>query len=326
MLQPNELKLHLPMRLPNDVMGDTTKVWNILVASKNGDLPAVKQMFKTCPELIYAKYNYTPPIHLAVREGHIALTEFLLSQGAHAPDYQTYPFRDTLQVIAGDRGHNEIVELLNEFASGRSWQQFRIENGEIFYSRSPLQTTFEKAVDNEDLGKAEAMLEQHPELIADDTYFWGEGILTFAAKENNRSMIDLLAKYGAKVPEILKWAQYYYLEHNEGAAYILEKGMNPDTKSWHHVTMLHDMAQKGNLYKAELLIKHGADLNPVEEEYQSTPLGMAARWGHLEMVQYLLKLGADTNKAGAPWATPLAWAKKKGFIEVEETLVRAGAK
>ena len=94
--------------------------------------------------------------------------------------------------------------------------------------------------------------------------------------------------------------------------------------SWHHVTILHDMAQKGNIQKAELLIKYGADTNHVDEEYQSTPLGMAARWGHIEMVEYLLKQGADLNKSGASWATPLAWAKKKGYIEIEKILTDSG--
>jgi ankyrin repeat protein len=138
-------------------------------------------------------------------------------------------------------------------------------------------------------------------------------------------MIDLLMSYGAKVPAILKWTQFYYFEREDAAAYMLEKGMNPDTMSWQHVTILHDMAQKGNCRKAELLLKYGAAINPIDEEYQSTPLGMAARWGHQQMVDYLLGEGADPNKSGAPWSTPLAWAKSKGHREIEEMLLHAGA-
>ena len=167
-------------------------------------------------------------------------------------------------------------------------------------------------MDEENLERTEQILKQHPDFAKDETFFWGEGILVFAAKENNRKMIDLLMSYGAKVPDILKWTQFYYFERLDGATYIMEKGMNPNTMSWQHVTILHDMAQKGFIDKAELLMKHGADINPVDEEYQSTPLGMAARWGHTEMVDYLLKQGADPNKSGAAWSTPLAWAKKKG--------------
>jgi ankyrin repeat protein len=101
--------------------------------------------------------------------------------------------------------------------------------------------------------------------------------------------------------------------------------MNPNVMSWHQVTILHDMAQKGDIQKAELLMKHGAEVNFVDEEYQSTPLGMAVRWGHVEMVKYLLARGADPNKAGAPWATPLAWAAKKGRNEIEKLLRDGGA-
>ncbi len=143
------------------------------------------------------------------------------------------------------------------------------------------------------------------------------------AKENKRKLIDLLIKYGATVPAVLKWAQKYYFEHNEGAAYIMANGMNPNTMSWHHVTILHDMAQNGNIAKADLLIQYGASLNLTDEEYQSTPLGLAARWGHIEMVKYLLKQGADPKKAGAAWATPLAWAKKKGFSQIAAILQKA---
>jgi uncharacterized protein len=146
------------------------------------------------------------------------------------------------------------------------------------------------------------------------------------AKCGHYEMIELLMSYGAQVPPVLKWAQFYYFERYDNAAFMMDKGMTPHVMSWHHVTLLHDMAQKGDIQKAELLVKQGAEINSVEEEYQSTPLGMAARWGHVEMVEYLLAQGADPDKAGARWATPLAWAIKKGRVEIEKILRNAGAK
>jgi ankyrin repeat protein len=317
------MKLNLPKKLSNGVISTTSKVWEILVASKRGDIPTIKKMAAECPGLIYAQYNYTPPIHFAVREGHVELVKYLLSNGAHDPEYRIYPFLDSLQTVAADRNNNEIVTLLNEYANNSSLQKFKGDNGEILYNRTELQSEFENAVAKSDLQKVEIILKKHPEFAKDHTYFWSEGILTFAAKENNRPLIDLLTSYGASVPPILKWAQFYYFKDDDGATYIMEKGMNPNTMSWHHVTILHDMAQKGNLFKAALLIKHGADINSIDEEYQSTPLGMAARWGRVEMVKYLLQQGADPKKAGAPWATPLAWAMKKGFYEIEKLLLAA---
>jgi ankyrin repeat protein len=107
---------------------------------------------------------------------------------------------------------------------------------------------------------------------------------------------------------------------------MMLKGMNPNIMSWHHVTILHDMAQKGNIKKAELLLKYGANIDPLDEEYQSTPLGMAARWGHSEMVRYLISKGADINKSGASWSRPLNWAAKKGHSTIEDLLLKAGAR
>ena len=78
--------------------------------------------------------------------------------------------------------------------------------------------------------------------------------------------------------------------------------------------------------RAELLLDHGADIDAVDEEYRSTPLGFAARWGNAEMAAMLLGRGADPNLSGAAWSTPLAWARKKGHAEIEMELMRAGAK
>ena len=184
MIQPNELKLNLQMEISNGVISTTGKVWNILVASKNGDLEEVKKMVDECPELIYAQYNYTPPIHFAVREGHLNLVKYLLSNGAHDPDYKIYPFLDSLLIIAQDRGYNDIALMLQEYVDKSGAQKFhKGDNGKIYYNRTEIQLEFQTAVDDEDLEKAEKILKEHPEFALDETYFWGEGILLFAAKK-----------------------------------------------------------------------------------------------------------------------------------------------
>jgi len=326
MIQPLEMQLNLPMEVANGTVSTTAKVWDILVATRDGDLVSIQKLTDECYDLIYAQYNYTPPIHFAVREGHTEIVKYLLENGAHDPAYTIYPFGDNLITIAEDREHQEIATLLHEYNNNPDACKFKGDNGRIFFNRSNLQEEFEKAVSDQNIEGTKQLLKDHPEFALDETYFWGEGILLFAAKKNNREMIDLLMSYGAKVPDILKWTQFYYFERLDGATYLMEKGMNPDVMSWHRVTILHDMAQKGDISKAELLIRYGASINAVEEEYQSTPLGMAARWGNVEMVSYLLNEGADPNKSGAAWSTPLAWAQKKGHSDIIRLLENAGAK
>ena len=74
-----------------------------------------------------------------------------------------------------------------------------------------------------------------------------------------------------------------------------------------------------------MLLKHGADINAIEDKLKSTPLGWAARFGQKNLAEFLLDNGADPNLAGAPWATPLGWAEKKGHSEIAETLRKYGA-
>jgi len=325
MIQPYELKLNLPMEVGNRERSSTGRVWQILSASCNGDLSHIKQLVAECPGLIYAQYNYAPPIHFAVREGHIELVKYLLDNGAHDPIYRFYPFLDSMQTVADDRGYTEIVALLDEYAANPSMQKYNGDNGRIFYIRNTEQKIFEKAVDQNNLKKTAQILKVHPEFALDNTFFWSEGILLSPAKRNRREMIDLLMSYGATVPDLLKWTQFYYFELYEGAEYIMEKGMNPNVMSWQRVTILHDMAQKGFIDKAKLLIKYGADIDLIDEAYQSTPLGLAARWGRRDMVECLLEQGADPNKSGAAWSKPLVWAKRKRHEEVAEILTRHGA-
>ena len=101
MILPDDLKDDLPMTIANGVRTTTLKVWDILKASYDGRLDRVKELTSKFPELAYAQYNYTPPIHLAVREGHTDIVEYLLFEcGAHDPGYKTYPFRDSLDTLA----------------------------------------------------------------------------------------------------------------------------------------------------------------------------------------------------------------------------------
>jgi ankyrin repeat protein len=100
----------------------------------------------------------------------------------------------------------------------------------------------------------------------------------------------------------------------------MERGMDANHMNCHHTTLLHDMAHTSDVRKAALLLDHGADIDAIDEEFQSTALGLAARWGHLDMVTFLLDRGADPNRAGAQWAAPLSWARTKKHGEVEATL------
>ena len=90
------------------------------------------------------------------------------------------------------------------------------------------------------------------------------------------------------------------------------------------MTILHDLAAaRRHVTDAEQvafatrLVDSGARLDPRDDLLQSTPLGWACRWGRVELVKLLLERGADAVEAGTePWATPRAWAEKRGHTSV----------
>ena len=326
MIQPTEMTKTLPMELHDGAVSTTIDVWNMLTASQDGDFERVKELAQRCPALITCQYDYTSPLHLAVREGHLELVRYLVGRGALDPADKTHPFMDSLVMVADDRGYDEIAQFLKQSLSDPRLTREWGDTGKIDYGRDETQRRFQELVDKNKHAEVEAMLQERPELARDELAFWGEGILSMPAKDGDRQMLELLMRYGARVPDISKWAQEYYFKNYESAVFLMENGMNPNHMNWRRVTLLHDMACKGNIPKARLLLDHGADIDPVDEEYRSTPLGFASRWGQREMVAFLLERGADANESGAQWATPLAWARKKGHTDIETDLLQAGAR
>ena len=72
---------------------------------------------------------------------------------------------------------------------------------------------------------------------------------------------------------------------------------------------------------ATAILDAGARLDVRDNVLKSTPLGWACRWGRTELVTLFLNRGADPVEDDAePWATPRAWAQKKGHIELLKLL------
>lgn len=322
MIQPLEMQETHPIKLHVGHAGTTTEVWNMLSASFDGNLDRVAALSELNPGLLTCQYDYTSPLHLAVREGHLELVKFLLARGALDPGYRTHPFLDPLIVVAEDRGFAAIEEALEHTLADAALTHELGDTGGIDYEKDEVQTRFQELVNDRQHAEVEALLKKQPELALDQTAFWGEGILAMPAKDGDHRMLELLMDHGARCPDISKWGARYYFKHYDTAEFLLQNGLNPNHMNWRQFTLLHDMAHVGDVPKARLLIDYGADVNYVDGEYRSTPLGYAARWGHREIVELLLERGADPNKAGAPWATPLAWAQKKNHVEIERLLLQ----
>lgn len=107
---------------------------------------------------------------------------------------------------------------------------------------------------------------------------------------------------------------------------LLEYGIDPNIRGRGGETLLHRLpplehrSDGGLQVFAELLLDHGADINALDDEMLSTPLGLAARYGCDHLAAFLLERGADPHLSGAPWATPLAWAESRGHGDIAALL------
>ena len=95
----------------------------------------------------------------------------------------------------------------------------------------------------------------------------------------------------------------------------------------HNIVARGDMTPEERIAFATAILAKGARLDLRDSLLKSTPLGWACRWGHLPLVELFLDRNADPVEADAePWATPIAWARRKGHTEIEAHLQQAAAR
>ncbi len=166
-----------------------------------------------------------------------------------------------------------------------------------------------------DVRTAAAVFAANPAL-ADDSE-----ALTNAAGEGQEAFVRLMLRYQPDLPKRITFPSWSVgAKTRELNELLFEHGMNPSQPDWLRITPLHEFARKGDVEKAALFIDHGADLHARDEDICSTPLGWAAKFGQIAMVELLLRSGAKPNLPNDPpdlaWATPLAWATRRGHDEV----------
>ena len=131
------------------------------------------------------------------------------------------------------------------------------------------------------------------------------------------------------MPKVLTSCKTYLYHVPDMTAQLLDHGLDSNLPDWQRRTPLHDLAGGVRGYEDVQILRfleHGADINAIEEDALSTPLGTAAKSGNLSHVKLLLGKGADPNLSGAPWSTPLAWAERRSHNDVINLLKQHGAK
>ena len=286
-----------------------TQWWRpITAAARRGDFEMVKLLLEhgADPNLPEDGAPVGEALWTAVYQNQPQMVKLLLEHGANP---NTSP-ESSGSAVMHARRNPELLALLLRYGARDEPRPFE-EIGRLIEERR--------------LGELEKRLRETGLMDRQAEASWGDGILAGPANSGDLELIEVLMRCGARVPDTTKWGRYYYFKHANVARFLLEHGMNANHRSWQEVTLLHDMAHEGSVEKARLLLDHGAEVNAIDGEYRSTPLGFAARWNQREVALLLIERGADANRAGADWSRPVAWAQRKGHADMVELLRAHGA-
>ena len=327
---------------PNEEMAalllDRGSEYPITIAAARGDIERVEALLREDPNLANDPLPCGKrPLSAALERGHHKIARILLDHNADPtlPEGRYAPKGAALHVAARQNDFETAAVLLKRGADPNSY--INSAGSAVFAAKDPalrdLLLSHGGTLDAFDLvwkGDSDALMamaKRDPVAVARSGC---GGCFAAVVKTGNWEMLHALLALGVRVPDVVTGCRTYLWHIPEMARVLLEHGMDPNLPDWQRATPLHNICNRdgrsrpdpNRLQLVDLFLEFGADFNPIDEEYRSTPLGWAARNGLPDMVKRLIERGADKDAAGAPWATPWAWAEKRGYQEIVEILMK----
>ncbi|TRY68815.1 hypothetical protein TCAL_09629 [Tigriopus californicus] len=258
------------------------------------------------------------PIHLAIKMGHVESMKILATAKSTlnlVDDLGRTPLLEALTTDIPVENAKEMVQVLLRQRVNLNTVD-REEHSAIFYACSDkyleiFQLLILRGVNVDTLGpQGRSCLQQS---------YMNNQTLTFDfLLDNTNAALDLADANGATI--------HHHVSFNGDLASlerILAKGFPVDLNvpDDNGETAIFNVARNGNLPFIMKLVEHGADVNHQRVD-GSTILSLAARYGHLEVVEYLMKIQTlDTTIQSNYGDTPLMMAVKANQLQAVQLIL-----
>ncbi len=298
----------------------------LMDAVKHRGTAAVKLLLDHGADVKARTESYDSALQIAAQEGDVAIAKLLLAKGADPgfPVTGKSPLHE-----AALQGHTELVKLLLSTGLRHDFHS-AIALGEIEMVRKGLKADPSRALRPDGANRMP---------------------MDYAAANGQLEIAKLLLASGAPVVRDLRNAietpLHRAIAKNDGAMteLLLAAGSSPDTAVGHggeYATSnpaIHLAIAQKNLAIVKTLLKYNVKLD-ARDTYSQTALHDAAAAGQAEIVEVLLKAGADVNvpqlgyslpcgsgdEEKPSYRTPLHFAVSAGDPATLKVLLAAGAK
>jgi len=294
-----------------------------------------------------ADYDCRTALHLAAAEGYAHIVDFLLSRGAN-PNIKDRWGATPLQDAVNNK-HDTVTTVFNNIQTGEAAHLILI--GSI--DKYPKEQEDDSLLDSGDgapagVGKEEVSLSTR-ELCAaaaagdltevkrlikkgakpTGVNYDGRTALHLAAAGGHLPIVKHLVGLPRVNPNCMdRWHNTPYMEairhsHEEIAKFLRQKGAT--TINSQAGPALCAAAAAGNLEELKRMKALGADINNGDYDAR-TAIHLAAAEGHVDILQWLIKEGANVNSTDRWGGTPLTDARRHSKQRAKEILLANGAR